>query len=258
MGADGRCGLARRTFCADSRLSKSCERSSASLSFPSFRTLNRANPAAVSKSSSIFVARCVAALRLRGCGDGRAVEWSLLAAAAATCVCPRQTLCGRPKCVLAPPTSPRPPAAPALFRWSSPPPACSLCCLEARVEMVRGPKKHMKRLNAPKHWMLDKLGGVFVRTPGHPPLLAPSALLPCQSRLPVAPPMAPSDVPHRWPAALEEGQRRAVDPTAHAAGAPCRALARPKPLTGPRRLPPRRHPSPPPAPTSSGSACPCS
>jgi hypothetical protein len=29
--------------------------------------------------------------------------------------------------------------------------------------MVRGPKKHMKRLNAPKHWMLDKLGGVFVR-----------------------------------------------------------------------------------------------
>ena len=30
--------------------------------------------------------------------------------------------------------------------------------------MVRGPKKHMKRLNAPKHWMLDKLGGVFVRS----------------------------------------------------------------------------------------------
>lgn len=29
--------------------------------------------------------------------------------------------------------------------------------------MPRGPKKHLKRLNAPKHWMLDKLGGVFVR-----------------------------------------------------------------------------------------------
>jgi hypothetical protein len=25
-----------------------------------------------------------------------------------------------------------------------------------------GPKKHLKRLNAPSHWMLDKLGGVFV------------------------------------------------------------------------------------------------
>lgn len=28
--------------------------------------------------------------------------------------------------------------------------------------MVRGPKKHMKRLNAPSHWMLNKLGGIFV------------------------------------------------------------------------------------------------
>merc|ERR1711862_181819 len=25
--------------------------------------------------------------------------------------------------------------------------------------MARGPKKHLKRLHAPKHWMLDKLGG---------------------------------------------------------------------------------------------------
>lgn len=32
--------------------------------------------------------------------------------------------------------------------------------------MVRGPKKHMKRLNAPKHWMLDKLGGIFVSRNG--------------------------------------------------------------------------------------------
>jgi small subunit ribosomal protein S4e len=28
--------------------------------------------------------------------------------------------------------------------------------------MVRGPKKHLKRLAAPSHWMLDKLGGIFV------------------------------------------------------------------------------------------------
>lgn len=27
---------------------------------------------------------------------------------------------------------------------------------------ARGLKKHLKRLNAPKHWMLDKLGGAFV------------------------------------------------------------------------------------------------
>merc|ERR1740128_1158411 len=27
--------------------------------------------------------------------------------------------------------------------------------------MPRGPKKHLKRLNAPKAWMLHKLGGVF-------------------------------------------------------------------------------------------------
>ncbi|KAF5953572.1 hypothetical protein HYC85_006428 [Camellia sinensis] len=26
---------------------------------------------------------------------------------------------------------------------------------------ARGLKKHLKRLNAPKHWMLDKLGGAF-------------------------------------------------------------------------------------------------
>ena len=28
--------------------------------------------------------------------------------------------------------------------------------------MSAGPKKHLKRLNAPKHWMLDKLSGIFV------------------------------------------------------------------------------------------------
>jgi len=35
--------------------------------------------------------------------------------------------------------------------------------------MVRGPKKHMKRLNAPRHWMLDKLGGVFAPKPAPGP-----------------------------------------------------------------------------------------
>jgi ribosomal protein S4E len=29
--------------------------------------------------------------------------------------------------------------------------------------MVQGHKKHMKRLAAPKHWMLSKLGGIWVR-----------------------------------------------------------------------------------------------
>lgn len=29
--------------------------------------------------------------------------------------------------------------------------------------MARGPKKHLKRLAAPKHWMLAKQGGIFVR-----------------------------------------------------------------------------------------------
>merc|ERR1711924_457786 len=31
----------------------------------------------------------------------------------------------------------------------------------AHEAMSRGPKKHLKRLNAPKHWMLDKMGGVW-------------------------------------------------------------------------------------------------
>jgi len=31
--------------------------------------------------------------------------------------------------------------------------------------MPRGPKHHLKRLNAPKHWMLDKLGGIFAPRP---------------------------------------------------------------------------------------------
>lgn len=31
--------------------------------------------------------------------------------------------------------------------------------------MARGPKKHLKRLVAPPHWMLDKLGGIFAPRP---------------------------------------------------------------------------------------------
>ena len=28
--------------------------------------------------------------------------------------------------------------------------------------MARGPRKHLKRLNAPKHWMLSKMDGIWV------------------------------------------------------------------------------------------------
>eukprot|EP00850_Spirogloea_muscicola_P022602 SM000303S11780 [mRNA] locus=s303:20225:22366:+ [translate_table: standard] len=35
--------------------------------------------------------------------------------------------------------------------------------------MARGLKKHLKRLNAPRHWMLDKLGGAFAPKPSPGP-----------------------------------------------------------------------------------------
>lgn len=35
--------------------------------------------------------------------------------------------------------------------------------------MGRGPKKHLKRLNAPKHWMLNKLGGIWAPRPSQGP-----------------------------------------------------------------------------------------
>jgi len=35
--------------------------------------------------------------------------------------------------------------------------------------MGRGPKKHLKRISAPHHWMLDKLGGVFAPKPSPGP-----------------------------------------------------------------------------------------
>merc|ERR1711970_612724 len=37
------------------------------------------------------------------------------------------------------------------------------------TNMTRGPKKHMKRLNAPKHWMLDKMGGTWAPRPSTGP-----------------------------------------------------------------------------------------
>ncbi|KAF9596726.1 hypothetical protein IFM89_012925 [Coptis chinensis] len=35
--------------------------------------------------------------------------------------------------------------------------------------MARGLKKHLKRFNAPHHWMLDKLGGAFAPKPSSSP-----------------------------------------------------------------------------------------
>eukprot|EP01035_Chromulina_nebulosa_P020061 gene20061-26046_t len=35
--------------------------------------------------------------------------------------------------------------------------------------MARGPKKHLKRLNAPKHWLLSKLDGIFAPRPSQGP-----------------------------------------------------------------------------------------
>ncbi|KAG6531833.1 hypothetical protein ZIOFF_005660 [Zingiber officinale] len=37
------------------------------------------------------------------------------------------------------------------------------------IDRARGLKKHLKRLNAPKHWMLDKLGGAFAPKPSSGP-----------------------------------------------------------------------------------------
>jgi len=35
--------------------------------------------------------------------------------------------------------------------------------------MPRGPRHHLKRLNAPSHWMLDKMGGIFAPRPSSGP-----------------------------------------------------------------------------------------
>merc|ERR1712031_93035 len=36
-------------------------------------------------------------------------------------------------------------------------------------KMARGPKRHLKRLNAPKHWMLEKMGGLWAPRPSTGP-----------------------------------------------------------------------------------------
>merc|ERR1711936_812208 len=41
--------------------------------------------------------------------------------------------------------------------------------IKLSTKMPRGPKKHLKRLNAPKHWMLDKLSGNFAPRPSPGP-----------------------------------------------------------------------------------------
>merc|ERR1712159_141664 len=40
---------------------------------------------------------------------------------------------------------------------------------QERQNMARGPKKHLKRLNAPKHWMLEKMGGTWAPRPSTGP-----------------------------------------------------------------------------------------
>merc|ERR1712093_654132 len=48
---------------------------------------------------------------------------------------------------------------------SFPPPSI----VEGFTTMPRGPKKHLKRLNAPAHWMLDKMGGTWAPKPSAGP-----------------------------------------------------------------------------------------
>ncbi|KAK1354465.1 40S ribosomal protein S4 [Heracleum sosnowskyi] len=46
---------------------------------------------------------------------------------------------------------------------------CAVACLRDKMVVARGLKKHLKRLNAPKNWMLDKLGGAFAPKPSSGP-----------------------------------------------------------------------------------------
>jgi small subunit ribosomal protein S4e len=45
---------------------------------------------------------------------------------------------------------------------------CVVACLSS-FKMGRGPKKHLKRLNAPSHWMLDKMSGRYAPRPSQGP-----------------------------------------------------------------------------------------
>ena len=57
-----------------------------------------------------------------------------------------------------------------LFRWFHPTPnPNAIDSPHPSLRRPRGPKKHLKRLNAPSHWMLDKLGGVFAPKPSPGP-----------------------------------------------------------------------------------------
>ncbi|PWZ55671.1 40S ribosomal protein S4 [Zea mays] len=64
----------------------------------------------------------------------------------------------------------------ALARWSldlasapAPPVAKARPLIAPPVAEARGLKKHLKSLSAPKHWMLDKLGGAFAPKPSSGP-----------------------------------------------------------------------------------------
>lgn len=35
--------------------------------------------------------------------------------------------------------------------------------------MARGPKKHLKRIRAPKSWLLNKMGGIYAPRPAQGP-----------------------------------------------------------------------------------------
>tara|TARA_B100001741_G_scaffold164947_1_gene136299 strand:- start:1397 stop:1714 length:318 start_codon:yes stop_codon:yes gene_type:complete len=68
-------------------------------------------------------------------------------------------------CVKHSPSTRRPRARASIAaRRRAPPFRDAKLCRRTR-NMARGLKKHLKRLNAPKHWMLDKLGGVFAPKP---------------------------------------------------------------------------------------------
>lgn len=35
--------------------------------------------------------------------------------------------------------------------------------------MARGPKKHLKRINTPRSWLLSKMGGIYANRPSQGP-----------------------------------------------------------------------------------------
>jgi small subunit ribosomal protein S4e len=63
-----------------------------------------------------------------------------------------------------PKAGPSPSPCTPLTSLASPAPALLPFC-----RMVRGPKKHLKRLNAPKSWMMAKMGGVWAPKPSAGP-----------------------------------------------------------------------------------------